>query len=122
MDEAVLKIGDREVTLPVITGTEGEVAIDTNKLRGQTGIVTHDKGFANTAEALSSVTFLDGEKGILRYRGYPIEQIADSASFLEVSYLCLYGRWYGCLRNTGTPLIGRSAMCHKNQAGDHYSR
>jgi citrate synthase len=91
MDEAVLKIGDREVTLPVITGTEGEVAIDTNKLRGQTGIVTHDKGFANTAEALSSVTFLDGEKGILRYRGYPIEQIADSASFLEVSYLCLYG-------------------------------
>jgi citrate synthase len=91
MDEAVLKIGDREVTLPVITGTEGEVAIDTNKLRGQTGIVTHDKGFANTAEALSSVTFLDGEKGILRYRGYPIEQIADSASFLEVCYLCLYG-------------------------------
>ncbi len=91
MDEAVLRIGDREITLPVITGTEGELAIDINKLRGQTGIVTHDKGFANTAEALSSVTFLDGENGILRYRGFPIEQIADAASFLEVSYLCLYG-------------------------------
>ena len=91
MDEAVLRIGDREITLPVITGTEGELAIDINELRGQTGIVSHDKGFANTAEALSSVTFLDGENGILRYRGFPIEQIADSASFLEVSYLCLYG-------------------------------
>ena len=91
MDEAVLRIGDREITLPVITGTEGEVAIDINKLRGQTGIVTQDKGFANTAEALSSVTFLNGEEGILRYRGYPIEQIADSASFLEVAYLLLYG-------------------------------
>jgi citrate synthase len=91
MDEAVLRIGDREITLPVITGSEGELAIDINKLRAQTGIVSHDKGFANTAEALSSVTFLDGEDGILRYRGFPIEQIADSASFLEVSYLCLYG-------------------------------
>ncbi|MDH5373541.1 MAG: citrate (Si)-synthase, partial [Acidimicrobiia bacterium] len=91
MDEAILKVGDREITLPVIIGSEDEVAIDINKLRGQTGIVTQDKGFANTAEALSSVTFLDGEKGILRYRGYPIEQIADSASFLEVAYLLVYG-------------------------------
>ncbi len=90
MDEAVLRIGDREISLPVITGTEGEVAIDINKLRGQTGIVVHDKGFANTAEALSSVTFLNGEEGILRYRGYPIEQIAGNASFLEVAYLLLY--------------------------------
>ncbi len=91
MDEAFLTIGDQKIALPMIVGAEGEVAIDINKLRSQTGIVVHDKGFANTAEALSSVTFLDGEKGILRYRGYPIEQIADSASFLEVSYLCLYG-------------------------------
>ena len=91
MDDAILKVGDREIALPVITGTEDETAIDTNKLRGQTGIVTYDKGFANTAEALSSVTFLDGEKGILRYRGYPIEQIAGNASFLEVAYLLLYG-------------------------------
>ncbi len=91
MDEAFLTIGDQKIALPMIVGAEGEVAIDINKLRSQTGIVVHDKGFANTAETLSSVTFLDGEKGILRYRGYPIEQIADSASFLEVSYLCLYG-------------------------------
>ena len=91
MDDAVLRIGDREITLPVITGTEGEVAVDINKLRGQSGIVTQDKGFANTAEALSSVTFLNGEEGILRHRGYPIEQIAESASFLEVAYLLLYG-------------------------------
>jgi citrate synthase len=91
MDEAVLRIGEREISLPMIEGTEGELAIDINNLRSQTGIVAHDKGFANTAEALSSITFLNGEEGILRYRGYPIEQIADNASFLEVAYLLLYG-------------------------------
>ena len=90
-EDAVLRVGDQEYDLPVIVGTEGEVAIDVNRLRGTSGIVTFDRGFANTAETKSAVTFLDGEKGILRYRGYPIEQVAERASFLEVAYLLSEG-------------------------------
>ncbi len=83
-EDAVLRVGDQEYRLPVIVGAEGEVAVDINSLRGTSGMVAFDRGFANTAETKSAITFLDGEKGILRYRGYPIEQIAEHASFLEV--------------------------------------
>ena len=90
-EDAVLRVGGREYMLPVIVGTEGEIAVDINQLRTTSGIVTFDRGFANTAETESAITFLDGEQGILRYRGYPIEQIAEQASFLEVAYLLSKG-------------------------------
>jgi citrate synthase len=76
----------------VITGTENEKAIDIGKLRSQTGHITMDPGYGNTGSCESRITFLDGEKGILRYRGIPIEQLADKASFVEVAYLIIYGK------------------------------
>ncbi|HLG35098.1 MAG TPA: citrate synthase [Bacteroidia bacterium] len=77
--------------VPVIVGTENEKAIDIAKLRDQTGYITLDTGFKNTGSTQSAITFLDGEKGILRYRGYPIEQLAEKSTFLEVCYLLIYG-------------------------------
>jgi len=91
VDEARLRIGDREIELPVITGVEGETAIDISRLRRELGITTFDRGFGNTAETKSAITFIRGEEGVLRYRGYPIEQLAEHASFLEVAYLLQYG-------------------------------
>ncbi|MDP7406503.1 MAG: citrate/2-methylcitrate synthase, partial [SAR324 cluster bacterium] len=84
-DTATLQLpGQEPVELPVITGSEGEKAIDVSKLRAKTGYITFDPGYVNTGSCSSSVTFLDGEKGILRYRGYPIEQLAENSSFVEV--------------------------------------
>src|SRR5688572_21718759 len=91
MPEAVLRYEDKEIALPTEVGSEGEIAIDIGRLRAETGLITVDRGFANTAETRSAVSYIDGEKGILRYRGYPIEQIADQCSFLEVAYLLQYG-------------------------------
>jgi citrate synthase len=76
---------------PVIEGTENEKAIDISSLRGKTGYITIDPGFKNTGSCESAITFLDGEIGILRYRGYSIEELAEKASFLEVAYLLIYG-------------------------------
>jgi citrate synthase len=76
---------------PVTVGSENEPGIDIAKLRGQTGLVTLDPGFVNTASCTSAITFLDGEKGILRYRGYPIDQLAEKSTFLEVAWLIIYG-------------------------------
>jgi citrate synthase len=90
-DTAQLIIGDKTYELPVIEGTEGEKAIDISKLRDQTGYVTLDIGYKNTGATTSSITFLDGELGILKYRGYPIEQLAEKSSFIEVAYLLIYG-------------------------------
>jgi citrate synthase len=92
-NNAVLKLPDGQtIELPVLTGTENEKAIDISKLRSQTGHITMDPGFGNTGSCQSKITFLDGEKGILRYRGIPIEQLADKASFVEVAYLIIYGK------------------------------
>jgi citrate synthase len=88
---ATLTYGDRTVELPVITGSEGETALDIARLRSQTGMITMDHGYVNTGSCTSAITFLDGERGILRYRGYPIEQLAEQSSFLEVAYLLIYG-------------------------------
>ncbi|PIK13728.1 citrate synthase [Halobacteriovorax sp. JY17] len=88
---AKLDLGDKTIELPVIEGSEGEKAIDISKLRAETGYITLDNGFVNTGSCTSAVTFLNGEKGILRYRGYPIEQLAESSNFLEVSWLLYYG-------------------------------
>jgi citrate synthase len=76
---------------PIVVGTENEKAIDISKLRATTGYITLDYGFKNTGSTSSAITFLDGELGILRYRGYPIEQLAEKAEFLEVAYLIIYG-------------------------------
>jgi citrate synthase len=90
-EKATLSYGGKTLELPVIKGTEGEIAIDIAKLRAATGLITIDPGFMNTGSCQSSVTFIDGDQGILRYRGYPIEQLAEKSTFLEVSYLLLHG-------------------------------
>ncbi len=93
MDQETAKIiiNDNVHELPVITGSEGERGIDISRLRALTNYVTFDQGFGNTASCSSAITFLDGEAGILRYRGYPIEQLAEHSSFLETAYLLIYG-------------------------------
>jgi len=92
MSEAKLTLADgTEITLPIIEGSEGEKAIDISKLRAETGHITLDNGFVNTGSCKSAITFLNGEKGILRYRGYPIEQLAEQSTFVEVAYLLYYG-------------------------------
>ena len=91
-ETAKLELEGKSYELPVIEGTENEKGIDISKLRGGTGgYITLDPGFKNTGSTKSAITYLDGENGILRYRGYPIEQLADNASFLEVSFLLIYG-------------------------------
>lgn len=88
---AKLILGDKTVELPVTVGTEGEHAIDIEKLRAQTGYITLDEGYRSTGACLSNVTFIDGEKGILRYRGIPIEQLAEKSSFIETAWLIIWG-------------------------------
>ena len=91
MSNATLLLEGKEYALPVIAGAEKEIAIDISSLRAKSGAVTYDPGYGNTGSCSSAVTFIDGERGILRYRGYPIEQIAEKASFVEVAYLLIYG-------------------------------
>jgi citrate synthase len=88
---AKLILEDKEYELPVIVGTENEKAIDISKLRAQTGYITLDNGYMNTGSTKSAITYLDGEQGILRYRGIPIEQLAEHSTFVETSYLLIYG-------------------------------
>ena len=90
-DFAELHFEGEVYKLPVVEGTENEKALDISKLRGQSGLITIDPGYKNTGSTESAITFLDGEKGILRYRGYPIEQLAEKSSFLEVAFLIIYG-------------------------------
>lgn len=90
-DSARLIIKEGEYELPVFTGTHNEKALDISKLRSETGLVTLDVGYKNTGSTTSAITFLDGEKGILHYRGYPIEQLAENSSFVEVAYLLING-------------------------------
>ena len=90
-DAATLRIGDEELSLPIVRGSDGDDAIDIARLRSETGLITLDPGYGNTGAATSAITFLDGEEGILRYRGYPIEQLAEHSTFLEVAYLLVWG-------------------------------
>ncbi len=90
-EAASLRIGGQEIELPLVRGAEGDDALDIGKLRAQTGLITLDPGYGNTGAATSAITFLDGEEGILRYRGYPIEQLAEHSTFLEVAYLLIWG-------------------------------
>ena len=86
-----LLLHDKEYELPTITGSEGEVGIDISQLRNKSGAITFDSGYGNTGSCESAITFIDGEKGILRYRGYPIEELAGKSNFVEVSYLLIFG-------------------------------
>ncbi|HEY1848885.1 MAG TPA: citrate synthase [Opitutaceae bacterium] len=88
---ASIKIDDKEYPLSVLVGTEGEKAIDTRKLRVDTGFICYDQGYGNTGSCESAITYLDGENGILRHRGIPIEQLAHSSDFVETAYLMIYG-------------------------------
>ena len=88
---ATIEFEGKKYEFPVIEGTENELAIDIKTLRSATGMVTIDPGYKNTGSCESAITFLDGEKGILRYRGYSIEELAEKADFLEVAYLLIFG-------------------------------
>ncbi len=88
---AVLKLDDKEYIFPTIEGVENEKAVDFRTLRSTTGYISYDEGYGNTGSCQSEITYIDGEVGILRYRGIPIEQLADKSNFLESSYMILYG-------------------------------
>jgi len=90
-EKAQLRFGDKTIDLDVLEGSEGERGLDIRKLRDQTGLVTFDPGYGNTGACKSAITFIDGEKGILRYRGYPIEELAEKSTFLEVAHLLIHG-------------------------------
>ena len=91
MAGANLTLDGKSVSLPIVTGSEAESAIDIQALSNQTGFITLDPGYGNTGACRSAITFIDGEQGILRYRGYPIEELAEKSTFLEVSWLLLFG-------------------------------
>ncbi|MFM6962671.1 MAG: citrate synthase [Micrococcales bacterium] len=90
-DVASLTIGDQTTALPILKATDGHSAIDISKLGAQLGYNTFDQGFVNTASTRSAITYIDGDQGILRYRGYPIEELAGKKSFVQVAYLLIYG-------------------------------
>jgi citrate synthase len=90
-DTATITVDERSAELPVVHGADGDDGIDIGQLRAQTGMVTLDNGYRNTGSCTSAITYLDGDAGILRYRGYPIEQLAQKSTFLEVGYLLIYG-------------------------------
>ena len=90
-DKAVLNLAEKSVELPVVVGTENEHAIDIGDLRAKTGYITLDDSYANTGSCLSAITYIDGDKGILRYRGYPIEELAEKSMFPETAYLLIVG-------------------------------
>lgn len=90
-NNAELKVGDKVYELPTVEGSEGEKAIDIRKFRAGSGLIALDEGFANTGGCQSSITFINGEEGILRYRGYAIEELCQKSSFLEVAWLLIYG-------------------------------
>ena len=91
-EKAVLTIGDQRIELPIVEGSEGERAVDITQLRSRTGFTTYDPALGNTAVCKSEITYIDGERGILRYRGIPIEQFSDRPNFSEVAWLLIFGR------------------------------
>jgi citrate synthase len=90
-EKAILTYDGKTFEMPVVVGTENERAIDITRLRAETGLITLDEGYANTGSCISNITFIDGERGILRYRGYPIEELAENSTFPETAYLIIFG-------------------------------
>ncbi|MAI80017.1 MAG: citrate (Si)-synthase [Deltaproteobacteria bacterium] len=114
-ETAELRLGDKTYQFPIIEGTEGERAIDITGLRSQTGHITLDPGYANTGSCQSGITFIDGENGILRYRGIPIENLAENSTFLEVAYLLMYGELPDAQKlDSFTTSINRHTMLHED--------
>jgi citrate synthase len=115
MKTAKLIVDGKEFEFPLVEGSEGEVAIDIARLRSSTGMITIDNGFGNTGSCESAITFIDGEKGILRYRGYPIEQLAEQSTFTEVAYLLIYGELPTAkqMESFGNTLV-RHTMLHED--------
>jgi citrate synthase len=114
-DAVDLTFEGRTIRLPVVRGTEGEVAIDITQLRSATGLITHDPGYGNSGGCRSAVTFIDGEKGILRYRGYPIEELAAKSNYLEVAWLLMKGNLPTAAEGREfTGQVTRHTMLHEN--------
>src|SRR4051812_22629962 len=90
-NSAILKLDDKEYPFPVMEGSEGEKAVDMRTLRATTGHISYDQGYGNTGSCESQITYLDGDNGVLRHRGYPIEQLAEYSEFVETAYLIIYG-------------------------------
>jgi citrate synthase len=90
-DKATITVENRTFEYPIIVGSEGEKAIDLRSLRSDSGYITYDEGYGNTGSCQSKITYIDGEVGILRHRGIPIEQLAENSSFISVAYLIIYG-------------------------------
>jgi citrate synthase len=110
-----LEIEGKSVALPVLKGSEGEVGIDIAQLRAKTGAITFDPGFGNTGACKSAITFIDGEKGILRYRGYPIEELSEKSTFLEVAWLLIKGELPTKDQlATFTAAVSHHTMLHEN--------
>ena len=91
VNTAKLEVDGKVLDLPILVGTEGERAIDFRNLRAKTGYITYDESYANTGSCQSKVTFIDGEKGILRYRGIPIEELAEGSTFVQTAFLVIFG-------------------------------
>jgi citrate synthase len=112
---ATLTIDGQTYELPIVRGTEGEVAVDVSSLRSRSGIITLDQGYGNTGSCYSAITFVDGEKGILRYRGYPIEQLARQSSFVETVMLLVFGELPTREERAAfRTMLGDSALLHED--------
>ena len=113
--DATLKVGAKEITFPAVDAVEGSDGIGVGSLLKETGLVTYDVGYVNTASCKSAITFIDGDAGILRYRGYPIAELAERSSFVEVCYLLIYGRLPTSEEQTTfRELISRHTMLHED--------
>ncbi|MDX6765382.1 MAG: citrate synthase [Candidatus Methylacidiphilales bacterium] len=119
--EAQIILDGKPHSFPVITGTENEKAIDIRKLRAETGYICYDDGYGNTGSCTSNITFIDGETGILRYSGYPIEELAAHSNFIETAYLVIYGDLpdAAALRNFRKLILGNASI-HQSMLG-HFS-
>ena len=114
-DTATLTIDGQTFELPIVRGSEGEVAVDVSCLRSRTGAITLDPGYANTGACTSAISFVDGEKGILRYRGYPIEQLARQSSFVETAMLLVFGELPSREERAAfRTLLGDQALLHED--------
>ncbi|HSW49959.1 MAG TPA: citrate synthase [Bryobacteraceae bacterium] len=114
-DTATLTVYGKTYELPVVRGTEGEVAVDVSCLRSQSGVITLDQGYANTGSCYSAITFVDGERGILRYRGYPIEELAQRSSFVETAMLLVFGELPSAEeRSAFRTMLGDQALLHED--------
>jgi citrate synthase len=110
-----IELDGRQYDLPVVEGTENELAIDISGLRGETGYITLDDGYGNTGSCTSSVTYIDGEQGVLRYRGIPIEDLAENSSFVEVAWLVIFGHLPAPAdRDRFSDLLTESSMMHQS--------